>query len=97
MSSDPSTVRAMLVLLEERGLVERATHPTDAHARTVALTEERRRTFQELWTAGEPIRAQMLGALKPNEAETLVGSPKHWTSNLDQSVERLLLSRKDNP
>ena len=38
MPSDPSTVRAMLVLLEERGLVSRNTHPTDGRARTVALT-----------------------------------------------------------
>ena len=29
MPSDPSTVRAMLVLLEERGLVRREAHPTD--------------------------------------------------------------------
>jgi DNA-binding MarR family transcriptional regulator len=73
MSSDPSTVRAMLVLLEQRGLVERETHPTDARARTVALTAKGTRTFQRLWTAGEPIRAQMLGVLDPTEAETLVG------------------------
>src|SRR6516225_12017635 len=49
MSSDPSTVRAMLVLLEQRGLVERDTHPTDARARTVALTAEGMRTFRQLW------------------------------------------------
>src|SRR4051794_37014067 len=73
MSSDPSTVRAMLVLLERRGLVERDTHPTDARARTVALTAEGMRTFRQLWAAGEPIRAQMLGALRPDEVETLVG------------------------
>ena len=72
MSSDPSTVRAMLVLLEQRGLVERDMHPTDARARTVALTAEGKRTFRQLWAAGEPIRAQMLGALRPSEAETLV-------------------------
>jgi DNA-binding MarR family transcriptional regulator len=72
MSSDPSTVRAMLVLLEHRELVERETHPTDARARTVALSAKGKQTFQQLWTAGEPIRAQMLGALQPNEAETLV-------------------------
>src|SRR5688572_9132400 len=72
MSSDPSTVRAMLVLLELRGLVERDTHPTDARARTVALTAKGTRTYQRLWAAGEPIRAQMLGALQPGEAETLV-------------------------
>ena len=73
MSSDPSTVGAMLVLLEERGLIERDTHPTDARKRTVALTAKGERAFRRLWTAGEPIRAQILGALRPDEAETLVG------------------------
>lgn len=72
MSSDPSTVRAMLVLLERRGLVEREAHPTDARARTVALTALGQRTFQKLWAVGEPIRAEMLGVLRPNDAETLV-------------------------
>src|SRR6478736_5154784 len=43
MSSDPSTVRAMLVLLERRGLVEREPHATDSRARTVTLTAEGRR------------------------------------------------------
>src|SRR3954468_8370155 len=48
MSSDPSTVRAMLVLMEERGLVKRGSHPTDARARTVALTAAGERTFRRL-------------------------------------------------
>lgn len=73
MASDPSTVRAMLVLLEQRGLVERQTHPTDARARTVALTAEGKRSFRRLWKAGEPIRSAMLGALRPDEVETLIG------------------------
>ncbi|MFO0852445.1 MAG: MarR family transcriptional regulator [Gemmataceae bacterium] len=72
MSSDPSTVRAMLVLLERRGLVGRKTNPADARARTAALTPAGERAFRRLWTAGEPIRAEMLGALRPGEAETLV-------------------------
>ena len=72
MSSDPSTVRAMLVLLERRGLVERDTHLTDARARTVALTAKGVRAYRRLWTAGEPVRAQMLGSLHPGEAVTLV-------------------------
>jgi DNA-binding MarR family transcriptional regulator len=54
MSSDPSTVRAMLVLLEGRGLVERDAHPTDARKRTVALTAKGGRAFEQLWAAGEP-------------------------------------------
>ena len=73
MSSDPSTVRAMLVLLERSGLVGREAHPTDARARTVALTAQGTRALKRLWAAGEPIRVQMLGALGPDEAETLVG------------------------
>jgi DNA-binding MarR family transcriptional regulator len=72
MSSDPSTVRAMLARLEERGLVQRNTHPTDARKRTVALTAKGDRAFRRLWAAGEPIRAEMLGALQPGEVETLV-------------------------
>lgn len=72
MSSDPSTVRAMLVLLEKQGLVERDPHPTDARARTVSQTAAGKRTFRKLWTAGEPIRQRMLGVLSPREADTLV-------------------------
>lgn len=72
ISSDPSTVRAMLVLLERGGLVERDTNPADARKRTVALTAQGRRAYERLWTAGEPVRARMLGALQPGEAETLV-------------------------
>jgi DNA-binding MarR family transcriptional regulator len=72
MSSDPSTVRAMLVLLEQRGLVERDTHPTDGRARTVALTAVGARMYQRLWRAGEPVREQLLGAPRPGEAETLI-------------------------
>jgi DNA-binding MarR family transcriptional regulator len=72
MSSDPSTVRAMLVLLERRGLVTRPTHPTDARARTVSLTPRGVRVYQKLWAAGKPVRARLLGALRPDEAEVLV-------------------------
>ena len=72
MPSDPSTVRAMLVLLERRGLVERAPHPTDARARTVALTAAGKRKFRKLWTAGEGIRAEMFDSLSLTEAKALV-------------------------
>jgi DNA-binding MarR family transcriptional regulator len=71
MSSDPSTVRSMLVLLAARGLVGRDAHPTDARARTVALTAKGRRAYRRLWKAGESVRLRMLGALAPGEAETL--------------------------
>jgi DNA-binding MarR family transcriptional regulator len=72
MSSDPSTVRAMLVLLEARSLVVRDTHPSDARSRTVALTGKGSRAFRRLWAAGESIRRRMHAALGPGEADTLV-------------------------
>jgi DNA-binding MarR family transcriptional regulator len=72
MSSDPSTVRAMLVLLEKQGLVRRQSHPTDSRARTVALTAAGKRKFDQLWSAGEPIRAQMFDSIQPDEAALLI-------------------------
>lgn len=71
--SDPNTVRAMLMLLEERGLVVRAPHPTDGRARTVTLTPAGRACFRRLWREGEPVRQRLLGALRSSEVETLLG------------------------
>src|SRR6516162_1903042 len=45
MSSDPSTVRAMLLLLEDRGLVSREPHPADGRARCVTMTAKGRQVF----------------------------------------------------
>jgi len=72
MPSDPSTVRAMLVLLERHGLVSRDTHPTDGRSRTVALTTAGRQKFQRVWEAGQSIRDQMVSSLSAREAGTLV-------------------------
>lgn len=72
MPSDPSTVRAMLVLLEARGLVARDTHPTDGRARTVALTPSGLRKYRQVFKAGQPIRDQMVSALSVAEMKTLV-------------------------
>lgn len=72
MPSDPSTVRAMLVLLEKRGLVQRDRHPTDSRARTASLTTAGRRKYRQLFKAGESIRSQMVDSLRPDEVATLV-------------------------
>lgn len=72
MTSDPSTVRAMLVLLEKQGLIQRETHPTDSRARTVALTPLGKRKFRQLWKAGESIREQMFESFPKQEFVALV-------------------------
>ena len=76
MPSDPSTVRAMLVLLEERGLPRfRCSTPAptpDGRARTVALTESGLRKFRKVFKAGQAIRDQMVSSLTAEETRSLV-------------------------
>lgn len=72
MPSDPSTVRAMLVLLERRGLVQRQTSLEDARSRTVSLTADGRRTYLAAWKAGASIRARMVNAVPAAQARRLV-------------------------
>ena len=72
ISSDASTVRAMLVLLEKNGLVQRILHPTDSRAKTVELTSAGKRKLQKLWKAGQAIRTSMISALSTKEAAQLI-------------------------
>lgn len=71
-SSDANTIRAMLVLLEGRGLVTRERHPTDGRARSVTLTPKGRQVYEKLWVQSEPLRERMRAAFGPEEVETLV-------------------------
>ena len=52
-SSDPSTIGAMLLRLEGKGLVERLPNPRDARARTVRLTRNGRAAFRRMWPGGD--------------------------------------------
>jgi DNA-binding MarR family transcriptional regulator len=72
VDSDPSTVRAMLLLLEGRGLVARERHPADGRARCVTLTAKGRQVFNTLWAKSEPLRARLLTAFRPEEVTALV-------------------------
>jgi len=71
-SSDANTVRAMLVLLEDRELIAREPHPTDRRAHRVTVTHKGRQMLDQLWTDSEPVRQRMVSALTPTEADLLV-------------------------
>jgi DNA-binding MarR family transcriptional regulator len=71
VSSDANTLRAMLLLLEGRGLVARQRHPTDGRARRVALTRKGRQVFEKLWSKSEPLRVRLLTAFRPEEVTAL--------------------------
>lgn len=73
-SSDANTVRAMLVLLEDRGMVVRKPHPTDGRARSVALTVNGRQIYEQLRAESEPLRRRLLSAMAPGDATTVVES-----------------------
>jgi DNA-binding MarR family transcriptional regulator len=73
VSSDPNTVRAMLLLLEGRGFVARRRHPTDGRARSVVLTAKGRRMYDTLRAGSEPLRARLLAAFRPDEVTVLLG------------------------
>jgi DNA-binding MarR family transcriptional regulator len=80
-ASDPSTVRAMLVLLEGRGLVVRERHPADGRAREVSLTAKGRRLYERLWKSSETIRANLLDGFSDREADQLVDYLRRLTEN----------------
>jgi DNA-binding MarR family transcriptional regulator len=73
VGSDHNTVRAMLLLLEGRGLVARERHPADGRARCVTLTAKGRQVFETLFSKSEALRARLLGAFRPDEVTALVG------------------------
>lgn len=86
MSSDPSTVRAMLVLLEKQRLIRRNIHPNDSRARTVTLTPTGKRKFQKLWTSSDPIRSKMIEAISPARAKKLIQLLKQLAAALNGDI-----------
>lgn len=70
--SDPSTVRAMLLLLEQRGLVRREVCDEDARARRVYLTSDGRRQQKALVRRSHIGDATRLEALFDDEERQLL-------------------------
>jgi DNA-binding MarR family transcriptional regulator len=80
--SDPNTVRAMLVLLEKRGLVARTPHPSDGRALTVALTSAGKRTYRALWAVSEPVRTDLLNALGTDSPQSALALLERFARTL---------------
>jgi DNA-binding MarR family transcriptional regulator len=71
-SSDPSTIRAMLVLLEKKRLIVRSQHARDGRALSVTLTSKGRRAYEQMWIDTQSVRKRLLAVLKTGEAGFLV-------------------------
>jgi DNA-binding MarR family transcriptional regulator len=86
--SDANTVRAMLVLLERRGLVARKRHVTDGRARSVSLTAKGRRLHEELREVNESFHAGTLALFPPDELGQLLGYLNRITRHLAPANHR---------
>jgi DNA-binding MarR family transcriptional regulator len=72
-ASDPNTLRAMLVLLERRGFIERRRHATDGRAWSVVLTKSGRKVQNELWDHAESFHTDLLALFQGSELDSLLG------------------------
>ncbi len=88
-SSDPNTVRAMLLLMEKRGVVARGRHPTDGRARRVILTRKGRQTYDKLLAEIKPLQKRLSALFRAKEAETLV----LFLSRISKAMAKLELRR----
>ncbi len=68
-SSDPNTVRAILVILERRGLVTRRRHESDARARCVRLTEQGREVQRNLASQIRGFQNELAQLFTPSERQ----------------------------
>lgn len=70
-NSDQNTIRAMLVLLERRKLVQRKSHPEDKRALMVGLTSKGRKTCAQAFELLSPVHGLMAASLSKDETAIL--------------------------
>jgi len=73
-TSDPNTIRAMLVLLENRGLVKRRRHPTDGRALKITTTRKGRQAYAKLTAAIRPLQNRLSSPFKTKEINMMIKS-----------------------
>lgn len=87
-SSDANTIRPMLLLLEQRGLVARRAHASDGRARCVTLTAEGRRRVRAMMKDTARCRRQMLSGVRHGSPSALWKNLHHIAQILESSASR---------
>ncbi len=72
-ASDPNTIRAMLVLLENKGLISRQQHPKDGRALKVILTPQGRQMYTQITETIIPLQEALADPFQPREVNNLIG------------------------
>jgi DNA-binding MarR family transcriptional regulator len=73
-TSDPNTIRAMLLLLEDRGLVKRRRHPTDGRALKIIITRRGSNTYAKLSAAIRPLQNRLSSPFQAKEINMMIKS-----------------------
>jgi DNA-binding MarR family transcriptional regulator len=82
-SSDPNTVRAMLLVLQRNGFIDRTPHPEDGRAWQISLTSKGRKALQRIKASTDSLRSSLLAALRPNESTQLLEMLQRITAALN--------------
>ncbi|MBN1781105.1 MarR family transcriptional regulator [bacterium] len=83
-TSDPNTIRAMLVLVKKRGLITRGNHPNDGRARFVHLTEKGRDLLRQSAPAIKPLQDGLMAPFCEKDAGTLISNLKRILGSMTQ-------------
>lgn len=70
-TSDPNTIRAILLILEKRGLIRRDPHPTDKRQKLVTITAKGSRLRVQLELDVKPVGEKLKSAFSPEEEKLL--------------------------
>ena len=81
--SDPSTVGAILRLLEKKKLITRKPHPADGRAWSIRLTARGRSVQRRLWEDTREFHGRLWGAIRTAQEEEIV------TRVLDRIIEEM--------
>jgi MarR family transcriptional regulator, transcriptional regulator for hemolysin len=68
----PMTLVRQIDRMQEAGWIERRPDPTDRRARRLFLTDKARPVLSRIWDVATETQDQVLAALSPNEAESLI-------------------------
>jgi DNA-binding MarR family transcriptional regulator len=96
-SSDPNTVRAMLVLLERRLLIKRRPSPTDGRARSVSLTRKGASVLRMSWRQSEALRKSLVASLNPAEVAVLIDQLRRIATALESRRAGMRMARGRAP
>ena len=96
-SSDPNTIRDMLVRMERHGLVSRQPHDTDRRAWSVRLTAKGQQTYAKLSKGLKPLQDTLLSPFAAQEAKTVVDffnriadAMKQWEQDHQKTLKNVI-------